>query len=173
MFLVINRVFKTKVQSVNLCSFKFMNNRFLDSGRLKPTINRDREVRGNSLAVPVHRERRKVALKPGHSPLDWAHLNSTTPSYILRGLPPSAPPPYYVKVTMEELKQHSKKGDCWTSINGKVFNITPYVEFHPGGESEILKCAGKDGTFLFNKYHHWVNADKMLEKCCVGVLSKN
>lgn len=117
----------------------------------------------------AQRSRQKVALKPGHSPLDWAHLNSTQPTHVLRGLPPNAPPPTYTRVTKDELKRHKMRNDCWTCINGKVFNITPYVDFHPGGPDEIMKCAGRDGTALFNKYHSWVSADRMLEKCLVGV----
>lgn len=114
------------------------------------------------------RERQKIALEPGHSPLDWANLNSTQKTK-LRGLPPNTPPPQYVKVTKNELKQHNKLDDAWTCINGKVFNITPYIYFHPGGPKEIMKCAGRDGTILFNKYHSWVSADRMLENCVIGM----
>ncbi|CUM66334.1 uncharacterized protein PRCAT00003996001 [Priceomyces carsonii] len=124
------------------------------------------------LTVPQRQPRHKVALKLGHSPLDWAILNKNVPPGKLRGLPIDAPPPQYVKITIEELKSHKTRHDCWTCINGKVYNITPYIDFHPGGPDEILKCAGKDGTSLFNKYHRWVNADRMLENCTVGVLSK-
>lgn len=117
--------------------------------------------------------RKKVHLKPGHSPLDWARINRTEPQYKLRGVSPNTPPPQYVRINKEELKQHKTKEDCWTCINGKVFNITPYVDFHPGGVDEIMKCAGKDGTSLFNKYHSWVNADRMLENCIVGIFTKD
>lgn len=115
------------------------------------------------------RARQKVVLQPGHSPLDWAHLNRTQPRHKLRGVDPSTPPPQYVKINKEELKKHKSRSDCWTCINGKVFNITPYVNFHPGGVEEIMKCAGRDGTSLFNKYHSWVNVDRMLENCIIGV----
>lgn len=117
----------------------------------------------------TQRERNKVVLKPGHSPLDWAALNNSQPRHILRGLSPNAAPPIYTRVTKDELKLHKTIEDCWTCINGKVFNITPYVDFHPGGVDEIMKCAGKDGTALFNKYHSWVSADRMLENCFVGI----
>lgn len=114
--------------------------------------------------------RKKVVLAPGHSPLDWADLTARSSDNALRGLPSGTPPAPYVRVTTAELKQHKIKADCWTCINGKVFNITPYIDFHPGGEKEIMKCAGSDGTFLFNKYHSWVNPDRLLAKCMVGIL---
>ncbi|KAK6465488.1 cytochrome b5-like heme/steroid binding domain-containing protein [Scheffersomyces coipomensis] len=115
-------------------------------------------------------ERRKVVLKPGHSPLDWGALNRKTPKHILRGVPANTPPPQIIKISKDELKKHKVQHDCWTCINGKVFNITPYIDFHPGGVEEIMKCAGRDGTALFYKYHSWVNVDRMLENCMVGIL---
>lgn len=114
--------------------------------------------------------RRKISLAPGHSPLDWANLTSKTAKFQLRGVQPNTPPPQFVRVPKSELKKHASRLDCWTSLNGKVFNITPYIDFHPGGVDEIMKCAGGDGTALFNKYHSWVNPDRMLESCMVGIL---
>ncbi|CAK9438530.1 uncharacterized protein LODBEIA_P27540 [Lodderomyces beijingensis] len=117
--------------------------------------------------------RKKVTLQPGHSPLDWAQLNRTQPKHKLRGVPLNFPPPQIVRVTKDELNKHKSRSDCWTCINGKVFNITPYLHFHPGGVDEIMKCAGRDGTALFNKYHAWVNVDRMLENCIVGVFTNS
>lgn len=51
--------------------------------------------------------------------------------------------------TMDEVSAHSTSNDCWTVINDNVYDITPYVQSHPGG-SEILRSCGKDGTGLFN-----------------------
>ncbi|KAG2443727.1 hypothetical protein HXX76_002073 [Chlamydomonas incerta] len=56
-------------------------------------------------------------------------------------------------------------------LRGKVYNISPYLRFHPGGVPILMKAAGKDGTALFTKYHPWVNADALLEKCLVGLLA--
>ena len=51
----------------------------------------------------------------------------------------------------------------------QVYNITPYISFHPGGKI-LLQGAGKDSTALFDKYHAWVNADVMLQSCLLGQL---
>lgn len=53
----------------------------------------------------------------------------------------------------------------------QVYNITPYLRFHPGGVPMLLKVAGRDGTALFNKYHAWVNYEFLLAKCLVGLLA--
>ncbi|KFY21357.1 hypothetical protein V493_07471, partial [Pseudogymnoascus sp. VKM F-4281 (FW-2241)] len=111
--------------------------------------------------------RQKVGLTPGHSPLDWAKL-SEAPNANLRGLPPSTP---YLKVTPSQLRHYTgRKGkDAWTVLGGKVYNITPYLPYHPGGEAELMKCAGRDGTKLFAEIHPWVNWEGMLGACLVGI----
>lgn len=121
--------------------------------------------------------RKKVLLTPGHSPLDWASLTKN-PSANLRGLPPSTP---YLRVPPSLLKQYNgrriKNADggyttreAWTSLSGKVYNITPYLPYHPGGEPELLKSAGRDGTKLFGEVHPWVNWEGMLAECLIGFM---
>jgi cytochrome b involved in lipid metabolism len=44
---------------------------------------------------------------------------------------------------------HNKRDDAWAAFSGKVYNITPYLAFHPGGEKELMRVAGRDGTKLF------------------------
>ena len=36
-------------------------------------------------------------------------------------------------------------------IAGKVYNVTPYLDFHPGGVDELMRGAGKDATTLFDE----------------------
>lgn len=50
----------------------------------------------------------------------------------------------------EEVSKHSTSSDCWTIINKKVYNLTPYVSRHSGG-NEILRACGIDGTTLFTQ----------------------
>ena len=117
-------------------------------------------------AVPT-KPKRKVLLSPGHSPLDWARLSG--PNADLRGVPPSMP---YVKVTPSMLRQQTgRKGkDAWTALNGRVYNISPYLDFHPGGGPELMRAAGRDGTRLFGEIHPWVNYETMLSACLIGLL---
>ncbi|XP_061479234.1 cytochrome b5 reductase 4 isoform X2 [Rhineura floridana] len=103
----------------------------------------------------------KVPLKPGRSLMDWIRL--TKSGKDLTGLKGRL-----VEVTEEELSKHNKKDDCWICIRGLVYNITPYMEYHPGGEDELMKAAGADGTDLFDQVHRWVNYESMLKECMVG-----
>lgn len=52
----------------------------------------------------------------------------------------------------------------------QVYNITPYLKYHPGGEKILLSVAGKDGTPAFDRYHRWVNAPALIGRLVVGVL---
>ncbi|EGR47162.1 Hypothetical protein TRIREDRAFT_122657 [Trichoderma reesei QM6a] len=110
---------------------------------------------------------RQVVLTPGHSPLDWARISG--PNSDLRGVPAATP---YLRVTPSMLKaQTGRKGkDAWMAINGKVYNVTPYAKFHPGGVPELMRGAGRDGTKLFGEIHPWVNYETMLAACLVGLL---
>ena len=53
----------------------------------------------------------------------------------------------------------------------QVYNITPYLEYHPGGVPELMRAAGIDGTALFDEVHRWVNFEAMLSNCYVGDLA--
>ncbi|XP_026362772.3 cytochrome b5 reductase 4 isoform X2 [Ursus arctos] len=105
--------------------------------------------------------RSKVPLKQGRSLMDWIRL--TKSGKDLTGLKGRL-----IEVTEEELKKHNKKDDCWICIRGLVYNVSPYMEYHPGGEDELMKAAGSDGTDLFDQVHRWVNYESMLKECLVG-----
>ena len=107
--------------------------------------------------------RNKVALKPGHSLMDWIRLTNSGQDFTCgsQGMK---------RVGGLELQQHNKQDDAWTAINGVVYNITTYMDFHPGGVNELERAAGHDSTDLFNQIHSWVNFESMLQKCRVGRL---
>ncbi|XP_077567976.1 cytochrome b5 reductase 4 isoform X2 [Stigmatopora nigra] len=95
-------------------------------------------------AQPGQSGRIKVALKPGHSLMDWIRFSKSGKDLTgLRGR--------LIEVSNEELQKHNSRNDCWTSIRGMVYNVTPYMDYHPGGEDELMKAAGIDGTDLFEQ----------------------
>ena len=50
---------------------------------------------------------------------------------------------------MSEVRKHNTDTDCWMVIRGKVYNVTRYLDFHPGGKPELMRGAGRDATRLF------------------------
>jgi len=75
-----------------------------------------------------------------------------------------------LSVTPEELAKHASEDDCWIAFRGRVYNMTPYMDFHPGGVDELMRAAGHDGTQLFDEVHQWVNLESMMAACLVGKL---
>ncbi|WVQ96316.1 hypothetical protein IAU59_003420 [Kwoniella sp. CBS 9459] len=128
----------------------------------KSKLGANRSKAGDSSPPVMKGKKGKVALTPGHSALDWARL--TCSGEDLRGVQG------FQRVTLAELKEHNTPDDAWSVFNGMVYNITPYIPFHPGGEKELMRVAGRDGTKLFMLTHSWVNLDFMLKECLVGVL---
>lgn len=54
-----------------------------------------------------------------------------------------------LKINIDDVKNHDQKNDCWTVIDNSVYDITSYVQSHPGGEN-ILSACGVDATEYFN-----------------------
>ncbi len=110
--------------------------------------------------------RTRVVLKPGHSLLDWIKLSAKSTNL-------SGTNGQIIRVSMEELEKHKTVDDCWICVRGKVYNVTHYLDFHPGGVDEMMRGAGTDATQLFNEIHRYVNYESMLKKCFVGPLVNN
>ncbi len=76
-------------------------------------------------------------------------------------------------ITLSEVSQHATPTDCWTAIDGNVFNVTEYIKLgiHPGGE-KILNACGKEASALFASIDKHSNgkARPTLEKYVIGVL---
>uniref|UniRef100_A0A0B6ZU98 Cytochrome b5 reductase 4 n=1 Tax=Arion vulgaris TaxID=1028688 RepID=A0A0B6ZU98_9EUPU len=106
--------------------------------------------------------RKKVTLTPGHSLMDWIRLGRRGD---LSGVGSGK-----LNITAGQLAVHNTQKDIWMAIRGKVYNLTPYLEYHPGGIDELMRAAGKDGTDLFDEIHNWVNVESMLDKCLIGSL---
>lgn len=129
-----------------------LNPNTLSSGSSNPTPNLSELGRKKS-----------QRLAKGYSLMDWIRLCKSNPDLggshgVMR------------QITYEELARHNREDDCWTAIEGKVYNVTPYMKYHPGGVEEIMRGAGINATKLFNDVHPWVNLQNMMEKCLLGGL---
>lgn len=76
------------------------------------------------------------------------------------------------QITYDELAKHNTTNDLWMAIHGKVFDLTMYLDYHPGGEKMLMKGAGKDATELFNYHHPWINYMSLVGKLQIGVIKK-
>ena len=55
--------------------------------------------------------------------------------------------------TMAKVKENNSSASCWSVINGNVYNLTQWINSHPGGQSVIRGLCGVDGTSSFNGKH--------------------
>ena len=73
--------------------------------------------------------------------------------------------------TLEDVEKH--KEDKWIAYKGKVYNIAPYLSFHPGGIRVLESFFGKNIDEGVLKCHPWVNVSFLVEKCQIGEIIKN
>jgi hypothetical protein len=85
--------------------------------------------------------------------------------------------------TVAQVAEHNTKTDCWTIIEGNVYDITEHIATHEGGD-EIVRACGIDGTTLFMQRRtadgeiigsgtgHSEQAMKQLEHHKIGTVSQ-
>jgi len=69
--------------------------------------------------------------------------------------------------TWEEIASHNTAESCWIVVNGKVYDVTSYIDRHPAGAQTILDYCGKDATQAFARYHS-ASAWQLLEQYFIG-----
>ncbi|GJE86566.1 fatty acid hydroxylase [Phanerochaete sordida] len=75
--------------------------------------------------------------------------------------------------TAEDLAEHRSAQSCWVSRDGKVYDITKFLDDHPGGDDIVLQHAGKDiGEIMKDpvEHEHSDSAYDMLEEFVIGRL---
>uniref|UniRef100_A0A0A8XZQ3 Cytochrome b5 heme-binding domain-containing protein n=1 Tax=Arundo donax TaxID=35708 RepID=A0A0A8XZQ3_ARUDO len=64
---------------------------------------------------------------------------------------------------------HASRKDCWVVIHGKVYDVTKFLEDHPGGEDVLLHASGSgDATEAFEEVGHSTSAINMMESYLIG-----
>ncbi|XP_047147184.1 cytochrome b5 [Vigna umbellata] len=71
---------------------------------------------------------------------------------------------------IQDLSHHKTKDDCWILVGGKVYDVTQYLDDHPGGDDVILAATGKDATEDFEDAGHSKSARELMEQYCIGEL---
>lgn len=72
--------------------------------------------------------------------------------------------------TLDEIAEHKNKNSVWILIHGKVFDVTKFLEEHPGGEEVLLEQGGKHATEAFEDIGHSTDARSLMEQYQIGVL---
>jgi hypothetical protein len=110
---------------------------FVATSRTKASITiavGDREIEGEVLRGP--------APKPTPTPVQAASTPAPEPVKTQEAL-----------YTMAKVKENNSATSCWSAINGNVYNLTQWINSHPGRPAPILGLCGTDGTSSFNARH--------------------
>lgn len=76
-------------------------------------------------------------------------------------------------VTLEEVKQHTSRNSLWFVIHNKVYDVTKFMDEHPGGEEVLLEQGGKDASEIFEDVSHSADAKDMMKNYLVGELPES
>ena len=77
------------------------------------------------------------------------------------------------KITKSEVSLHNKRDDCWIIVEGKVYDVSQFMNQHVGGDDVIFNNAGGDATEQFLTQHHPCVMDSLPAQFFKGFLQKS
>lgn len=69
----------------------------------------------------------------------------------------------------DQIAEHNTESDCWLQLHDKVYDVTTYLDTHPGGAEVIMDTAGENATDMFEDIGHSKDARRQLTQFQVGV----
>ena len=96
-------------------------------------------------------------------------VSSATPT--TSPTPTPTPTPTVREYSLSDIAQHASAKDCWSALNGDVYDLTDWISQHPGGAAAIRGLCGVDGSRDFNRRHEGdASVAKQLSKFIIGRL---
>lgn len=117
------------------------------------------------------RGKAEVTIAIGDREVPGEVVRGTVPSPTATPKPSAKPTSQALVYTMELVKQNNSASSCWSVIDGNVYDLTKWINSHPGGSGAIRSLCGTDGTTAFKAQHG--NQDKpnyRLESFLLGKL---
>uniref|UniRef100_A0A7N5JD10 Cytochrome b5 n=1 Tax=Ailuropoda melanoleuca TaxID=9646 RepID=A0A7N5JD10_AILME len=72
--------------------------------------------------------------------------------------------------TLEEIQKHNHSKSTWLILHHKVYDLTKFLEEHPGGEEVLREHAGGDATENFEDVGHSTDARELSKTYIIGEL---
>lgn len=57
-------------------------------------------------------------------------------------------------ISERDVALHAHRSDAWIVVDGAVYDVTGYLDQHPGGVAPLLRCAGRDASVPFGGPQH-------------------
>ncbi|KAI1162545.1 cytochrome b5-like heme/steroid binding domain-containing protein [Nemania serpens] len=73
--------------------------------------------------------------------------------------------------TLQQVSEHRSLNDLWIVIRGKVYDVSSYLDDHPGGKEVLLQVSGGDATEDFDFVGHSEDAKETLFGFEIGLLA--
>ncbi|KAM3828890.1 cytochrome b5 type B isoform 3-T3 [Vipera latastei] len=70
--------------------------------------------------------------------------------------------------TLAEVAKRSTDREAWLVIRDRVYDVTRFLDEHPGGDKVLLEQAGRDATESFEDVGHSTDAKQMLKQYLIG-----
>ncbi|XP_056640515.1 cytochrome b5 [Diorhabda carinulata] len=70
--------------------------------------------------------------------------------------------------SLAQVKEHNDNKSTWIVIHNEVYDVTPFLNEHPGGEEVLLEQAGKEASEAFEDVGHSSDARELMVKYKVG-----
>ncbi len=87
--------------------------------------------------------------------------------------PPPVSSPTVKTFTLAEVALHKSASDCYTAIRGSVYDLTSFIQRHPGGVDRIMRLCGIEGTDEFMAQHGGdARPESMLASLKIGVVAQ-
>jgi len=83
-----------------------------------------------------------------------------------------------ITLTPVEVAKHNSVSNCWLIINGNVYDVTNFLNSHPGGANTIIPYCGQEATAAFDSKDrnpaqpHSQTADALLANYYIGMLGQ-
>ena len=81
------------------------------------------------------------------------------------------------EITLEEVAKHNTAEDCWVVLGEpgekKVYDVTKFLDDHPGGPEIVLDKAGEDAHTEFEDIGHSLDARDMLKPLLKAALKED
>ena len=76
-------------------------------------------------------------------------------------------------ISEEELARHNQDKNAWVAVNGAVYDVTKFMDQHPGGRAVLQKYLGRDCTGAFSAIHDPSVIRRFGPRMFVGMLEGN
>ncbi|XP_013099308.2 uncharacterized protein LOC106081701 [Stomoxys calcitrans] len=77
------------------------------------------------------------------------------------------------QISLEAVSHHDDYSDCWVVIYDRVYDVTNFLQHHPGGADVIMDHAGRDATLAFHGTGHSRDAIEQMRDYLIGELPEH